>query len=388
MATVFQAWDMNLQRPVAVKLVRSTGSLNESEQQRFLREARMLAQLHHPNVVAVHDVGLAEGRPYLIMELLTGQTLRERLRGGALPLEEALRITHVVASALGAAHQADILHLDVKPENIIFDQANEPKLSDFGISRAMGDSFTETQGQIMGTAAYMSPELLSGAPLDRRADVYGLGVVLYEMLTGQKPFSGETAIAQATQRLLAEPAPPHAFNPVIPRGLSQIVLRALARDPEERFPSARALSDALHEYEGNAAQYTTVIPRPEQPLPVVPPAASAPLPQRDADEDDAAEAALPQRPARSRSLPLLLGVFLLGGLLSGLLFLALTRADGPGESATVPTLAPVGFGTVVATEAGALLPPASVTPPVPSPTVEPASAPALGPKPSPPPLQP
>ncbi|MGH2543743.1 MAG: serine/threonine-protein kinase, partial [Ardenticatenaceae bacterium] len=234
----------------------------ELDQTRFLREARLVARLRHPNVVALHDAGIDGARPFLVMELLAGPTLRERLRRGPLPVGEALRVTYRMGDALASAHRAGVLHLDVKPENIIFEEDGEPKLSDFGISRSLADDITRTQHSVIrGTAAYLAPEQLSGQPLDARVDVYALGVVLYEMLTGQKPFTGETAIAQAAQRLIAEPPAPHLLDPTIPQKLSEIVSIALARDPAERFSSVEAFAGALRSYEDAAGRATTTLPR-------------------------------------------------------------------------------------------------------------------------------
>ncbi len=250
MATVFRAWDVQLERPVAVKIGRTNTPLSDREQARFLREARMVAKLRHPNVVSVHDVGVDHARPFLIMELLTGQTLRERLQNGPLPLAEALQLTYRIAGALSAAHAASILHLDVKPENILLEAGGEPKLSDFGISRSLADDATRTQNPaVMGTAAYLAPEQLAGKALDARADVYALGVVLYEMLTGARPFTGESAIAQAAQRLVVEPTPPQVHNASIPASLGDIILQALAREPQARFSSMDAFVEALRRYE-------------------------------------------------------------------------------------------------------------------------------------------
>src|SRR5690606_19396707 len=193
-------------------------------------------------------------------ELLPRATLGQRLARGPLPVSEAIRITQKLAGALEAAHAQRILHLDIKPENIIFGEGDEPKLADFGISRSLLDGAPGINGTIVGTAAYLAPESVAGEPLDARADVYSLGVVLYEMLTGERPFPGETPVEQATQRLTSEPIPPQALNPAVPPQLGQIVLQALARDPADRFSSPKALAMALLGYEERAEQRTTAIP--------------------------------------------------------------------------------------------------------------------------------
>jgi eukaryotic-like serine/threonine-protein kinase len=213
MASVYRAWDIRLERWVALKLMNAAGELSSEEEQAFLREARVVARLNHPNVVAIYDAGMSDGRPYLVMELVEGPTLRQRIAAGPLPLEEALGILEKIAGALQAAHAHEILHLDVKPENVIFGVDNEPKLTDFGISRRLGDSPTREDGTVLGTAPYLAPEHLMGQPLDGRADVYALGVVLYEMVTGVRPFTGSTVTEQARQQLVAEPLAPERINP-------------------------------------------------------------------------------------------------------------------------------------------------------------------------------
>jgi serine/threonine protein kinase len=288
-AQVYQGWDERLQRFVAVKILRPETDLTANEQQSFLHEAQTTARLNHPGVVAVYDADIAEGRPYIVMELMPGGTLRQRLTGSPMPINEALRLAGRVADALEAAHRQRILHLDIKPENVLFDDHNEPKLSDFGIARALGDDGQHRHdGKIVGTAAYLAPEVVAGEPVDARADVYALGVMLYEMLTGQRPFSGATPEQQAAQRLMTTPTPPQQVNPAIPARLGEIVMQALARNPADRLPSAGALATALRGYAQGSEQRTTTIPRsdiPATPLPsegtrIVPPPETPQTPQK------------------------------------------------------------------------------------------------------------
>jgi eukaryotic-like serine/threonine-protein kinase len=395
MARVYKAWDRYLERHVAVKLVRPEVPLSDRDRRRFIREAQTVAQLRHPNVVAVHDAGIADGLPFLVMELLPGGTLRDQLRHGPLLVEEALRVVHAIAEALETAHAAGILHLDVKPENIVFAASGEPRLSDFGISRWLGEEFTRTQNKIMGTAAYLAPEQLSGEPLDARADVYALGVVLYEMLTGSRPFSGETAIAQATQRLVTDPTPPHDLNAAIPEGISEIVMRALRREREARFPSARALSDALRQYEEQASRLTTAIPRPEEAagpeeVKIAGEAPLQPAPAPLALPEPAPSAAGSRRPpTRARSIlatpAATVGAFLLGSILTALLIFALQWSGLP-ERATAAGAATDGASNPVA--AGVEAAPLQDAAPAPESGSPAGSQIALpGSKPPPPPLE-
>lgn len=258
-ATVYQAWDLWLERPVAVKVLRPDAGLGEPEVEAFLREGRIMAGLNHPHIVQVHDVGVSASRPYLVMELLPGGTLRDRLARGPLPVGMALFVARRLAGALELAHRRGILHLDVKPENILFGRDGEPKLADFGISQSPGER--QDGEMIRGTAAYLAPEVVSGEPLDPRADVYALGVLLYEMLTGRPPFQGADPVEQAAQRLVADPIPPQEMKPSVPARLGEIVLQALSRDPAQRFASPSHLAAALHDYQVQAEQYTTAIPR-------------------------------------------------------------------------------------------------------------------------------
>ncbi|HYN88831.1 MAG TPA: protein kinase, partial [Ardenticatenaceae bacterium] len=303
MATVYQAWDERLDRRVAVKLLRPQTTLSEAEAEDFLREARTVARLNHPNVVAVHDAGVADGRPYLVMEFLPGQTLRQRLQAGPLPVTEALRIVRALAGALEAAHAQGILHLDVKPENVLFGEGHDPKLSDFGVSRSLDDVAAPDNGTILGTAAYIAPEVVAGQPPDGRADVYALGVVLYEMVTGQRPFPGGTPVEQAAQRMVTQPILPHLLNPSVPPRLGGILLRALARDPAERYASPTVLCTALEEYENRAEQRTMAISPVKPPaLPASRATAPAPIAQRPAAPGPVVpHARVFEAPSRSRA---------------------------------------------------------------------------------------
>jgi serine/threonine-protein kinase len=255
MALVFLAHDLKHDRPVALKVLRpEVAAAGQAE--RFLREIRMLARLTHPHILPLHDSGQRDGLLYYVMPKV-GESLRERLsRKGPLPVEEALSIAGAVLDALCYAHSHDVLHRDIKPENILFN-AGYPMVADFGVARAItlsGDAVTQA-GIAVGTPAYMSPEQASGeVRLDARSDVYSLGCVLYEMLTGEPPFPGGDTRTTMTRQVL-EPAPPvRARRPEVPAGIAAVLARALAKDPTERFSTADAFAAALRAPE---AQVTT-----------------------------------------------------------------------------------------------------------------------------------
>jgi len=248
---VWKATDRVHRRDVAVKMVRPELRSDLSLVRRFRREAGASTTLHHPNVVTTHET-FAEGTGvFMVMELVEGSTLRQLLAGTAvLPPSRAVPIALQVAQALEYAHANGIVHRDVKPANILVDLDDEVKVADFGIAKAArapedeGRDMTES-GAIVGTAKYLAPEQIRGEVLDGRADVYSLGIVLYEMLCGQPPFTGATDIAVALQHVTTPPVRPRRLAPGIPPALEAVVLRALAKDPAERFASASDMAEAL-----------------------------------------------------------------------------------------------------------------------------------------------
>lgn len=247
MATVYRAVDTYLNRPVAVKILRPEFAGDEDFVRRFRREARAAASLSHPNVVAVYDVGReGDDTYYIIMEYVDGPTLKEYIReGGPLPAHEAVRIAGEILEALEHAHQMGVVHRDVKPQNVLLTRGGHAKVADFGIARATtGASATHT-ATVVGTAHYVSPEQARGQAADERSDVYSTAVVLYEMLTGRVPFEGEIPVAVALKHVRDEPLPPRAINPSVPAALERVVLRAMAKDPAQRYPSAGAFRREL-----------------------------------------------------------------------------------------------------------------------------------------------
>lgn len=244
MAEVWRGHDEVLGRPVAVKVLHERLATDDDFLDRFRREAVTAARLSHPGVVRVFDTGVDEGLCFIVMELYEGTTLADRLEAGTLSPDEAARIARGMLDGLAHAHAQDVVHRDVKPGNVLL-HAGQVKLADFGIAKAAHGGDLTTTGTLLGTARYLAPEQVDAASVDHRADLYAVGIVLYEMLTGRTPFRAETAIAEATLRLTEAPTPPRALRAGIPRELETVVMRALARDPDERFQSAAEMRAAL-----------------------------------------------------------------------------------------------------------------------------------------------
>src|SRR3984885_15412712 len=261
MADVFLAEDEQLSRKVALKLLHERFAADPDFVERFRREAQAAAGLQHPNGVGVNDRGRYEDTYYIAMEYLPGRTLKQLIRDEA-PLEpiRAIDLTLQVLKAARFAHRRGVIHRDLKPHNVIVDDGDQAKVTDFGIARAGASDMTET-GSIMGTAQYLSPEQAQGLSVGGGSDLYSIGVVLYELLTGVVPFEGETAVAIAFKQVSAEPQPPSALRQGIPPSLDAVVLRALAKDPAQRYPDADALIAALeHERQALPALSATAVP--------------------------------------------------------------------------------------------------------------------------------
>ncbi|HVM21399.1 MAG TPA: protein kinase, partial [Egibacteraceae bacterium] len=263
MASVWRAHDEVLARTVAVKLLHDHLAADEDFRERFRREAIAAAKLTHPNVVSLYDTGSDGDRVYLVMEFVDGATLREVINDlKRLECGQAAAIGERVARALDYAHDRGLVHRDIKPANILIGDDGAVKVADFGIAKAdEHDGDLTKTGMVLGTAAYVAPEQITGqGPIDGRADQYALGCMLYEALTGRQPFKGDTAVATAAQRLESSPAPLRSFRPDIPRGLDAIVMRAMARDPEDRFVSAGAMADALAAFADPDDAHTAALP--------------------------------------------------------------------------------------------------------------------------------
>jgi eukaryotic-like serine/threonine-protein kinase len=245
MANVYLAEDQELGRRVAIKILNDRHANDEQFVERFRREAKNAAALSHPNIVSIYDRGEAEGTYYIAMEYLEGRSLKELvISRGPAPVNVAVEYAKQILSALRFAHRHGIVHRDIKPHNVLVDSDGRVKVTDFGIARAGTSQMTEA-GSIVGTAQYLSPEQARGTGVDQRSDLYSLGVVLYELLTGTLPFNGDTPVEIAMKHLSQTPEPPSAKRPDIPRALDLVVMRALAKDPDDRYQSAEEMEADL-----------------------------------------------------------------------------------------------------------------------------------------------
>lgn len=256
MASVYLGSDITLGRTVAIKILDRDLAGDNSFRTRFRLEAQAASRMSHPTIVRVYDAGedsesLADGTvravPFIVMELVKGRLLKDVIADGPIPVDEAIRYTDGILEALEYSHRAGVVHRDIKPGNVMITDTGQVKVMDFGIARAVSDSSStvaETTA-IIGTAAYFSPEQAKGEPVDARADLYSAGVVLYELLTGRQPFRGETPVAVAYQHVSEAPSAPSEVNDAVPRALDAVVLRALAKDPFQRFQDSASFRQAL-----------------------------------------------------------------------------------------------------------------------------------------------
>ncbi len=260
MGTVYRAKDPAMDRVVALKTIISVAIISQqgSEfRERFYREARAAGRLAHPGIVPVFDVGEHEGLPYLVMEFINGRTLADSVKAGErLTLERVCEIGQQLAEALGYAHQHGVIHRDIKPANILLTsletyKIERPKITDFGVAKLAAGQIT-LSGQMLGTPAFMPPEQFTGAPVDGRADLFSLGVILYWMATGEQPFPGETMTSVSYKVVHIEPIPPSKLNPSIPPKLEGIILKCLAKNPDERYQTGEELARGLAELRGVA----------------------------------------------------------------------------------------------------------------------------------------
>ena len=260
MANVYLAEDEVLGRRVAIKILNDRHAGDDQFVERFRREAKNAASLSHPNIVSIYDRGEAEGTYYIAMEYLDGRSLKELIVArGPAPVNVAIEYARQILAAVRFAHRHGIVHRDIKPHNVLVDAEGRLKVTDFGIARAGVSQMTEA-GSIIGTAQYLSPEQAKGAPVDQTSDLYSVGVVLYELLTGVVPFSGDTPVEIAMKHLSSTPEPPSAKRAEVPRELDLVVMRALAKDPADRYQSAEEMDADL----GRVARGAAVSPATEE----------------------------------------------------------------------------------------------------------------------------
>jgi tRNA A-37 threonylcarbamoyl transferase component Bud32 len=241
---VYLAQDTALGREVAVKVLDPQAAADGTLRKLFVKEARALAQLTHPNIVGVYDVGEVDGLPFIVMEHVAGSSLKQRIeRSGALPLDDAVRLTDEIANGLAFAHSRGIIHADLKPSNILLDENDQPKICDFGIARTPAED--SDSPQLFATALYVAPERVEGRPASVASDIYGLGLVVYEMLVGKPPFTSGNAAVLLRDHVVRPPVPPSHLRPSLPKEVDSIVLKALAKDPALRYHKATDIGEAL-----------------------------------------------------------------------------------------------------------------------------------------------
>ncbi len=251
MGSVFLATDIRLDRQVAIKILAAEVIADPERRQRFRQEAMLSAAFNHPNIATVHDIGEQDNTTFIVMEYVRGESLRNRVRDEGLSVERTVDIATGIAAGLARAHQAGVLHRDLKPDNVVLTDEGVPKILDFGLSKLTGNSeasgdlamsemstaYVTQAGQILGTLAYMSPEQVQGRSVDVRTDVFSFGVLLYEMLVGKRPFVSDSGLGTASAILNDEPEPLETSRSDVPRDLQEILNRSLAKQPEARFTS-------------------------------------------------------------------------------------------------------------------------------------------------------
>src|SRR3954449_7876674 len=248
MSTVYRAFDTTLERRVAIKLMHRPLAAHSDQLERFRREARAVAQLNHPHIVGVIDAGEDDGAPFIVFEFVDGETLKERIkRNGRLAIPEAIAYAIEIARALGAAHAQGIVHRDVKPQNVLIDEEGAAKVTDFGIARTLDQEGLTADGRVLGTTDYVSPEQALGQPCTAQSDLYSLGIVLYEMLTGQVPFKGENQVPVAMKHVREAVPDVQARRPQVSSATAAIVERATAKDLDRRYKSVAEMEADLED---------------------------------------------------------------------------------------------------------------------------------------------
>ena len=324
---IYDGWDTRLDRPVAVKLLRREVGSRPDMRRRFDVEARATAALTHPCIVAVYDTGEYDGRPYIVMERLPGRTLADDIARGPLSADRVRTVLAEVLEALVAAHEAGILHRDVKPANVLIAENGDIKVADFGIAKGAGDDLTRT-GELVGTVAYLSPDRITGHPASVADDLYALGVVGYEALCGRRPFTEDNILALARAITHEQPKPLADVRPDAPPGLVAVIERAMTHGVSDRFGSAREMLAALNGSDGHRGAATTRLPadRLVGAPPVAIPAAHA-------------------RTDRPPGVLLAAGLTLVGAIIVGGLALGFGRDTTSPPAATPETLTPGTFAS-------------------------------------------
>ncbi len=338
MAAVFRAYQPGMERYVALKVLPRQLAEDPEFSARFQREARLLAQLQHPHILPVFDFGQAEGYSFIVMPFVPSGTLTDSMQGQPLPLPRVRQVISQVGDALNYAHGRGLVHRDVKPSNVLMDESGNCLLTDFGLARMVEGSVNLTAtGTIMGTPAYMSPEQGAGQTIDSRSDIYSLGIILYEMATGRVPYKAETPIAVVFMHVSGPLPLPRSLNPALPEAVERVILKALAKNPDERYQTAEDMVEALK----RAIPEATTVKGKAEPR-------STAKPQRAPRAPSPTLVALPDGqviapPAPTRRVPgwawglIVLGVGLVGLMAAGGILLA-SRAKG--SLASVPGLIP------------------------------------------------
>ncbi|HMV29274.1 MAG TPA: serine/threonine-protein kinase, partial [Anaerolineales bacterium] len=246
MATVYRAVDPNSGREVAVKVLPREMMHDPQFRERFEREIKMIASLEHPAIVPVYDVGDIDGQPYFVMRFMTGGSLSDLIEKGSIPIDETAKIIEKIAQGLAYAHRKGVIHRDLKPDNILFNDDGEPFISDFGVAKLSESSSNLTGSGVIGTPAYMSPEQAQGNEIDQRSDVYGLGVIVYQMLSGHQPYSADTPMGVVVKHI-TEPVPEILkVLPNLPEDVDAIIKTAMAKDKTQRYANTIELAKALN----------------------------------------------------------------------------------------------------------------------------------------------
>lgn len=356
MATVYRAHQISMNRDVALKVLPREFLHEPSFLERFKREASIVARLEHRAIVPVHDYGEWDGIPYIVMRLMEGGSVDSLIAQGAMELEKVQQIVRQIATALDYAHTHDVLHRDLKPSNILLDKTGDAYITDFGIARLLSSNEKLTATGVVGTPAYMSPEQAQGLELDGRSDIYSLGVVIYEMLAGKRPFDAETPYSIAVMHVTHEPPPLRKWKPDIAPGVEAVVMKALAKDRNQRYRTATELAGQLDDADLFALEAT--VPRAVPPTPPPSPASTQPTPRRPISAISYNHSQpIPVTSRRSPTLmyvglPTLLAILLAVILLAGYLFLY------DAEPAEPPDFAATGVFRLTATANAAALTPA------------------------------